>query len=87
MHAPWRFYDHGQHGQHRNPMIVDVHKGGEDSSDSSNVHQVAEQAVLAKHALSLAENAGNNSSSSDGVEIRHNIRSAEVLEESQRQAQ
>jgi len=62
-------------------MVLDIHKGGEDSSDSSNVHQVAEQAVLAKNALGLAENAGNNSSSSNGVEIRHNIRSAEVLEE------
>ena len=87
MHAPWRFCNHGQHGQHRNPMIVDIHKGGEDSSDSSNVHQVAEQAVLAKHALSPAQHARDDSSSSNGVEVRHDIRSAEVLEESQRQAQ
>jgi hypothetical protein len=87
MHAPWRFCNHGQHGQHRNLTIVDIHKGGEDSSDSSNMYQVAEQAVPAKDTLSSAKYAGNNSSSSNGVEIWHNIRSVDVLEESQHQAQ
>jgi len=68
-------------------MMADIHKRREDSSDSSNMNQVAEQAVLAKHALSPAQHTGDDSSSSNGVEVRHDIRSAEVLEESQRQAQ
>ena len=66
-------------------MMADIHKRREDSSDSSNVHQVAEQAVLAKDALTSAEYAGNNSSSSNGVEIWYKLHSAEVLEESQHQ--
>lgn len=61
--------------------MVNVHKGCEDYCDSSDVNQVAEQAVLAKNALSLADYAGNNCSSSNGVEVWHDVSSAEILEE------
>ena len=67
--------------------MVNVHKDCEDYCDSSDVHQVAEQAVLAKNALGLAEYAGNNCSSSNGVEVWHDVSSAEILGGSQRQAQ
>jgi hypothetical protein len=79
MHAPWQFCHQSQHYQQFELMMADVHKGCEDCGHGSNVNQIAEQAVLAKNALGSAEHAGNNCSSSDGVEVRDNIRSAKVL--------
>ena len=61
--------------------MADIHKRREDSSDSSNVDQVAEQAILAKNALGSAEHAGDYSGSSYRVEIWYNIRGAEGLED------
>jgi hypothetical protein len=57
-----------------------VHKRGKDCPDTSNVHQIAEQAVLMKYALGSAEQAWNNSGSSNSVEVGYEIRGAEVLE-------
>ena len=60
-------------------MMGDVHKRGKDCTNTSNVNQIAEQAVLMKYALGSAEQAWNNSCSSDGVKIWHDISSVEVL--------
>jgi hypothetical protein len=85
IHAPWRFCNYSQHCQHFDLVMIDVHKHCEDCSDTSNVDKVAEQAMVAKDALGFAKHAGNNSSSSNSVEVRHNISSTEVLKESQQQ--
>jgi hypothetical protein len=59
-----------------------VHKRGKDCPDTSNVHQIAEQAVLMKYALGSAEQAWNYSGSSNGVDVGYNVCGAEVLEAS-----
>jgi hypothetical protein len=64
-------------------VITDVHKGGEGHCHGADVNQVAEQAILAKDALGLAEHTGYNSSSGNGVEVRHDVRDLEVLSMSQ----
>jgi hypothetical protein len=64
-------------------LIGDVHESRKGHCYAANVNQIAEQAILAKNALSLAEYTGHDSSSGNGVEFRHKVRDLEVLDTSQ----
>ena len=64
-------------------MIKDVHKGRKGHCHATNMNQIAEQAILVEDALGLAEHTGHDSSSGNGVEVRHDVRDLEVLGMSQ----
>jgi hypothetical protein len=63
--------------------MANVHESREGNCHTANVNQIAEQAILAKDTLGLVEQTGHNGSSSDGVEIRHDICDSESLSANQ----